>query len=115
MLDWSTDACPEYYKNLYPKTWRTEWQEVIDRRDFIKREGVGEFLLQYYPDAVRRIFGYSVKKANTVESKIKSIFNNWVNEYGSMPKLPSIILSKLGLATTQTQITNFLGNPNPNP
>ena len=30
-----------------------------------------------------------------------------------MPKLPNVIISKLGLATTQTQIPNFLGNPNP--
>ncbi len=115
MLDWSSDSCPNYYKNSYPDTGRAKWQKVIDSRNFIKREGVGEFLLQYYPDAVKRVFGYSVKKASTVESKIRSILNNWANEYGSMPKLPNIVLNKLGLVTTQTQITNFLGNPNPNP
>ena len=111
MMDWSTDDCPDYYKRLYPGTWATRWQEVIDRRNVVRRDGVGEFLIQYYPDVIRRIFGYTVTRASTVENRVRTMINNWNQEYHSMPKLPSVILNKLGLTQTQTQFTNFLGTP----
>ncbi|MFW9896190.1 MAG: hypothetical protein ACFFD7_10335 [Candidatus Thorarchaeota archaeon] len=109
MLDWSNDECPDYYKKAYPSNWKNLWQEVLNRRDFIKAHGVGQFLLIYYPDVVRRVFGHSVTNPNTIDNRIAMILTNWKSDQGSMPKLPNVILSKLGL--TQTQITNFLGNP----
>lgn len=108
--------CPVYYKkNLYPTEWRDKWEEVLDKRTFIRNEGIGEFLLVYYPDVIRRVFGYSVRSATTVERRVRSILDNLAQQYGLIPNLPIVVLNKLGLASSQTQITNFLGNPNPNP
>jgi len=97
MLDWSNDDCPDYYKTTYPATWKTMWQEVLDRRDYIRKQGVGEFLLYYYPDVIKRVFGHSVKLASTIELRIIMILKVWAKEYGSMPKLPSVVRSKLEL------------------
>ncbi|TKJ19162.1 MAG: hypothetical protein CEE43_16400 [Promethearchaeota archaeon Loki_b32] len=112
MLDWSSDSCPDYYKNSYPDTWREQWAEVIDRRNFIKKEGVGRFLLDFYPDVIERVFGSNVA-ARTIELGIRGMIHSWIQKYNTIPKLPNTILSKLGLVSSQVQITNFLGNPNP--
>ncbi len=83
----------------------------MNRREFIKKQGVGEFLLYYYPDAVRRVFGQGVTNPSTIEQGIKHMLINWVQAGNSLPKLPQTVLDILGLTQTQSKITNFLGTP----
>jgi hypothetical protein len=110
LLDWGIRSCPDYYKQKFPKDWQILWQRVLDRRDYIQKEGVGKFLLYYYPDLVRRIFGRLVKNPKTIEKRIVSLYLKWVNQGNPAPILPDVILTKLGLNSKQLKINNFLGN-----
>ena len=82
----------------------TTWHE------FIKKEGVGKFLLTYYDELIIRVFGYRVKNPQVVENRIKQLYNNWINNGNKLPVLPIEILKALGLTSSQTLITNFLGS-----
>ena len=111
MLDWNNKKCPDFYKIALPNNkWIDRWQEVLDRREFIKKEGVGKFLLTYYDELIIRVFGYRVKNPQVVENRIKQLYTTWINNGNKWPVLPIEILKALGLTSSQTLITNFLGS-----
>ncbi len=108
-LDWNNKLCPDHYKQSNPADWKVKWQEVLDRRDYIKIYGVGRFLIRYYPQVVNRIFGYQgLKSPSYIESQIEIMIVDWVKSGNPMPKLPSVI-SQLLFGTIQLRITNFIG------
>ena len=110
MLDWNNKKCPDFYKKSKPNDWSDLWQEVLDRREFVKKEGVGKFLLTYYDELIIRVFGYRVKNPQVIENRIKQLYNNWINNGNKLPVLPIEILKALGLTSSQALITNFLGS-----
>ena len=110
MFNWNNKKCPDFYKKSNPNDWTDLWQEVLDRREFIKKEGVGKFLLTYYDELIIRVFGYKVKNPQTVEKRIKQLYTNWVYNGNPIPALPLEILKSLGLTSPQVPITNFLGS-----
>jgi hypothetical protein len=83
---------------------------VLDRRDYIQKEGIGKFLLTFYPDLVKRVFGRVVKNTRTIEKRIVSLYLEWVSQGNAAPILPEAILAKLGINSKQLKINNFLGN-----
>jgi hypothetical protein len=82
----------------------------LDRRDYIQKEGIGKFLLTFYPDLVKRVFGRVVKNTRTIEKRIVSLYLEWVSQGNAAPILPEAILAKLGINSKQLKINNFLGN-----
>ena len=110
LLDWNNKKCPDFYQKSMPNTWNDLWDEVLERREFIRNKGIGEFLLEYYDELVIRVFGYKVTNPQVIENRIRQLYHSWINDGNNIPLLPSDVLKALGLTSTQTLITNFLGS-----
>ncbi|TFG24222.1 MAG: hypothetical protein EU529_04945 [Promethearchaeota archaeon] len=107
-LNWNDNSCPQFYKELFPDDWNDLWQEIIERRDYLKQRGVEEFLKKYYPDVVTRVFGNRFVKGS-LETKVRNMIYNWIKLGNPIPNLPDY-LDNILIGPIQQKITNYLGN-----
>ncbi|MFX0165471.1 MAG: hypothetical protein ACFE9V_09145 [Candidatus Hodarchaeota archaeon] len=108
-----TIECPIYYKKFL-KNWKSRWQEYLERRKYLLKNGIAKFLNTYFIDnegtnyIIKRFF--KNLSLDQIELKIKSMLKSWIQKGRPTPILNPQIPARLSVDSTKPLINKKLIN-----